>query len=147
MGEVAIGGRRQTDRLLRPFRLTSSPRWLWLICSNFCAYHSWLHCYGSWSLSARCCLTTTTSRSQQRSLLSRLLLDTRRVLWIDRHLKQTRNRQGQTDRPLVQSDNRLCIINRQDRIQGTQTHTLENTVFILAKYLNLGASLACMMHI
>merc|ERR1711934_1033902 len=105
MEEVVIGGRRQIDRLRRLFRLTSSPR---------------------------CCPTTTTSRSRQRSLPSRLLLDTRRVLWIDRHLKRTLNRQGQTDRLLVQSDNRLSVINRQDRIQETQTHTLENTVFILA---------------
>ena len=113
------------------------------------------HCFESWSckcLSLRCCPTTTTSRSRPRSLPSRLLLDTRRVLlWTDsRHLKQTRNRPGQTDRPLVQSDNRLSATNRQDRIQGTQTHTPANTVFILAKILviyniyivNLGASWA-----
>merc|ERR1711934_525183 len=122
MEEVAIGGRRQIDRLRRLFRLTSSPR---------------------------CSPTTTISRSPQRSLPSRLLLDTRRVLWIGRHLKRTCSRQGQTDWVLLQSDSRLSVINRQDKIQGTQTHTLENTVFTLANTCNsyLDDSWACTMHI
>ena len=101
------------------------------------------------SPSTRCSPTTTTSRSQQRSLPSRLLLDTRRVLWIERHLKWTCSRQGQTDRVLLQSDSRLSVINRQDKIQGTQTHTLKNTVFTLANTCNLylDDSWACTMHI
>merc|ERR1712192_200800 len=107
-GEVVIEGRLQTGRHLRRCRLTSSPR---------------------------CFPTTTTSRNQQRSLPYRLLPDTRRVLWIDRHLQRTHNRQGLTDKPLTQTGNRLCAISRQDRILETQTLTPENTVFTLAEYL------------
>ena len=49
----------------------------------------------------------------------------------------------------MQSDNRFSVINRQDRIQETQTLTLENTVFTLANTCNLylDDSWACTMHI
>ena len=80
----------------------------------------------------RCCPTTTTSKSQPRSLQSKLPPDTTRAIWTDKRLRRPHNRQGQTDKLLVQTHKELCKTLKQDMTPETQTRTLGNTVFILA---------------